>query len=136
MAEDWTIVAQYPDVETQGGQIARDVMVVGTLTTAHQVYFERRYPRATFSAKVAQQDARGFTSVFEDLFNIAGVEAVTWGQKLNAANQLVDYVTVYYSSTSGDSSDFVEVLFSQLTQSYVAAQVKKGRAVLDANEAA
>jgi hypothetical protein len=134
MAHDWTIVTQYPDVETDGGQVARKVMVVGTLTAEHNVYFERRYPRATFSETIAQEDAMGFTIVFEDLFNIAGVEAVTWGQVLNAANQLSDVVTVYYTSTSGDSSNFVEVPFSKFTQDYVASHVKSGRAVLDANE--
>lgn len=134
MASDWSIIAQYPDVDSDGGSVARDVMVVGTLTAAHQVYFERRYPRAAFSESIAQSDANGFTIVFEDLFKIAGVEAVTWGQKLNAANQLIDFVTVYYTSSSGDSSNFVEVPFSKLTQNFVATQVKNGRAILDANE--
>lgn len=136
MAETYTIVTQYPDVETSGGQLARDVMVVGTITAGHGVYFERRYPRAAFKESYAQADALGFTIVFEDLFTIAGVEAVTWGERLNAANQLEDYVTVYYTSTSGDSSDFVAVPFRQLTQAFVAGKVKAGRAVLDANEAA
>lgn len=136
MAEAWTIVAQYPDVETDGGQFARDVMVVGTLTEAHGVYFERRYLRTEFKEQIAQQDANGFTIVFEDLFQIPGVDAVVWGQRLNAANQLEDTVTVYYVSSSGDSSDFVVVPFRKLTQDYVAGQVSKGRATLDANEAA
>lgn len=136
MAQTWTIVTQYPDVETDGGQFARDVMVVGTVTGAHGVYFERRYKRASFKESIAQSDAKGFTIVFEDLFAIPGVDAVTWGQKLNAANQLQDFITVYYVSTSGESSNFVEVLFSALTQAHVATLVKAGRAVLDANEAA
>jgi hypothetical protein len=136
LAAAWKIVAQYPDVETDGGQLARDVMVVGTLTQSHGVYFERRYPRATFKESIAQSDAKGFTIVFEDLFQIAGVDAVTWGQKLNAANQLQDFITVYYVSSSGESSNYVEVPFSALTQAHVAALVKSGRAVLDANEGA
>ena len=136
MAQNWQIITQYPDVETDGGQVARDVMVVGTLTAAHGVYFERRYPRAQFSQSVAQQDAKGFTIIFELLFDIPGVEAVTWGQRLNAANQLQDIVTVYYTSSSGESDNFVIVPFSRFTQDYIAQQVEAGRAVLDANEAA
>jgi len=136
VAESYEIVTQYPDIDTQGGSIARDVMVVGTLTDAHGVYFERRYPRAQFTETIAQADAQGFTIVFELLFDIPGVDAVTWGQRLNSANQLEDIVTVYYTSTSGDSSNFVVVPFRRFTQDYIAAQVKKGRAVLDANEAA
>lgn len=136
MAQDWQIITQYPDVETDGGQVARDVMVVGTLTADHGVYFERRYPRAQFSQQVAQQDANGFTIIFELLFQIPGVEAVTWGQRLNAANQLEDIVTVYYTSSSGESDNFVVVPFRQFTQQHIADLVEQGRAVLDANEAA
>jgi hypothetical protein len=128
------IVTQYPDVETDGGNVARNVMVVGTLTNDHGVYFERRYPRAAFKQANAIADARGFTIIFELLFDIDGVDAVTWGQQLNSANQLVDYVTVYYTSTSGDSSDYVATPFSQFTQDHIAAEVAAGRAHLDANE--
>jgi len=134
MAQDWTIVTQYPDIETDGGSVARPVMVVGTVTAEHGVYFERRYPRATFKESIAQIDANGFTIVFEDLFKIPHVDSVTWGQKLNAAGNLIDFVTVYYVSTSGNSNDYLEVLFSQLTQQKVANSVKAGVAVLDANE--
>lgn len=136
MATDWTIVTQYPDVETDGGQFARDVMVVGTVTAAHGIYFENRYPRKTFKEKDAQANAKGFTIVLELLFEIPEVAAVVWGQALNAANQLEDQVTVYYTSTSGESSNFVVVPFSKLTQSHVADAVAAGVAVLDANEKA
>lgn len=136
MAQHWTIVTQYPDIETDGGQVARNVMVVGTLTAAHGVYFERRYPRAKFSEAVAQADAKGYTIIFELLFTIPGVEAVTWGQRLNAANQLEDTVTAYYVSSSGESDNYVTVPFRQFTQDRIAALVEAGRAVLDANEAA
>jgi len=136
MAETYSIVTQYPDIDTRSGAVARDVMVVGTVTDAHGVYFERRYPRAQFKESIAQADAAGFTIVFEDLFRIPGVDAVVWGERLNAANQLEDFITVYYVSSSGDSSNFVAVPFRQLTHDFVAARVKAGRAVLDANEAA
>ena len=136
MAETYQIITQYPDVDTSGGVLAKDVMVVGTVTGGHGVYFERCYPRADFNEANAQADAQGFTIIFELLFNIAGVDVVTWGQQLNSANQLEDFVTVYYTSTSGESSNFVAVPFRRFTQDYIAAQVKKGRAVLDANEAA
>lgn len=136
MAQDWTIVTQYPDVETDGGQFARDVMVVGTRTAAHGVYFENRYPKKGFTLDEATNNSHGYTIVFELLFTIPGVDAVVWGQALNAANQLEDQVTVYYTSTSGESSDFVVVPFHLLTQDYVATRVTAGRAALDAAEAA
>lgn len=135
MAKDWQIVAQYPDVETNGGQVARDVMVVGTLTAAHNIYFENRYPRKGFTAQTPVSNSNGYTSILEMLFEIPNVEAVTWGQELNSANQLVDFVDVYYTSTSGDSANYVHVLFSTLTQPHVADLVAAGVEVLDANEA-
>jgi len=134
MGKLWSIIAQYPDVETNGGQIARDVMVVGTLTAAHSIYFENRYARKGFTDKTPISNSNGYTAILEALSDIPNVEAVTWGQELNTANQLVDFVDVYYTSTSGDISNFVHVLFSVLTQTHVADLVAAGVKVLDANE--
>jgi len=134
MAKDYTIVTQYPDVETDGGSVARQVMVVGTLTNGHGVYFENRYPRAGFKISETNINSEGYTIQFEDLFTIPGVDAVEWGQKLNSANQLQDWVTLYYVSTSGDSSNFLEFPFKAWTQDHVAALVKAGVAELDAGE--
>lgn len=136
MAQDWKIITQYPDVETNGGQIARDIMVVGTLTAAHNVYFELSYPQKGFTAKTPQSNSAGYTLILEMLFEIPGVEAVTTGDRLNAANQLEKILTVYYVSTSGDSENFVVVPFSKFTQGHIEDLVSAGRAVLDANEAA
>ena len=135
MAQNWTIETQYPDVETNGGTVARDVMVVGTRTAAHDIYFENRYPRKGFTAQTPISNSNGYTIILEMLFEIPNVEAVTWGQELNLANELVDFVNVYYTSTSGDSSNYVHVPFSTLTQQHVADLVGAGVAVLDANEA-
>lgn len=136
MAQDWTIVTQYPDVETNGGKVARDVMIVGTETKAHGVYFELSYPQKGFTAKTPQSNSAGYTIILEALFEIPGVEAVTTGERLNAANQLEKILTVYYTSTSGDSENFVTVPFSKFTQEHIAGLVDSGRAVLDANEEA
>lgn len=136
MAETWKIVTQYPDVETNGGQVARDVMVVGTLTTAHNVYFEFSYALKGFSKTTPLVNSRGYTLLLEDLFTIDGVEAVTTGDKLNAANQLEKILTVYFTSTSGDSDNFVTLPFSTWTKQHVEDLVAAGRAILDANEAA
>jgi len=135
MAETYTIVTQYPDVETDGGAVARQVIVVGTLTKGHGVYFENRYPRAGFKLSETTNNSTGYTAQFEELFTIPGVDAVEWGQKLNSANQLQDWVTIYVVSTSGDSSDFVEMPFSTWTPAHAAALVKTTRAALDAAEA-
>src|SRR5215472_1427542 len=116
MANDYIITTQYPDVETDGGTVARQVMVVGTLTKGHGVYFENRYPRNGFKISETTNNSEGYTIQFEALFTIPGVDAVEWGQKLNSANQLKDWVTIYYLSTSGYSSNYLEFPFSQWTQ--------------------
>lgn len=134
MASTYTIVTQYPDVETSGGQTARDIMRVGVQTNGHGVYFELTYPRKGFTEASVKNNAAGFTSLFEALFDIDGVEAVTWGERLNAANQIEQTVTVFYTSTSGDSDDFVVVPYRTFTQPNVETLVADGRAKLDAIE--
>jgi hypothetical protein len=136
MAQNYTIVTQYPDVETDGGQFARDVMVVGTVSSPHGVYFENRYPRKGFTSQTPINNSNGFAIIFEDLFTIPNVDSVVWGQELNAANQLQDFVTVYVVSDSGESSNFFKVLYKDLTHDVVAAQVPPIVEELNAAEAA
>jgi hypothetical protein len=135
MAATYTIITQYPDVETNGGQVARDIMRVGVETKVHGVYFELTYPRKGFTEAIVKPNAAGFTLQFENLFDIDGVEAVVWGEQLNAANQIEQTVTVFYTSTSGDSDNFVLVPFRQFTQTHVETLVAAGRKQLDAIEA-
>lgn len=135
MADQYTIVTQYPDVETDGGQVARDVTVVGTQTKPHGVYFERRYPKKTFKLDTAKSDSLGFSIMFETLFDFGGVEAVTWGQRLNTANQLEDIVTVYFTSPSGESSDFLVVPFAQFAPELIGPQIADARTQLAEAEA-
>src|SRR5438309_11780597 len=124
MAETYTIVTQYPDVDTNGGQFARDVITVGVLTAAHGIYFEFRVPKKEFTTSVAQGGANALTITYESFFDYPGVEAVVPGQRLNAANQLEDVVTLYIVSTSGESSDFIVISYRNMTTEYITPRVK------------
>lgn len=130
----YAIIVQYPTVEFIGGTQTRDVMAVGVRTNDHGVYFEFRLPKADYNATNVKSDANGFTIIYELLFDIPGVADVEWAQEPTPAGELQDHVIVYYVSTSGNSSSFVDVPYSQFTQDHIAALVQAGRAELDSAE--
>lgn len=132
----YQIVTQYPTVEFLGGTQTRDVIAVGVRTNDHGVYFEFRLPKANYNAANVRNDANGFTIIYEDLFQIDGVTDVEWAQEPTASGQLADHVIVYFESSSGQSSSFIDFLYAtQFTQGIISAAVGKARAELDAAEA-
>ena len=134
MANDYTVETQYETVEFLGGTQTRPVMAVGVRTNVHGVYFEFRLPKSTYTTANVQNDANGFTIVYEDLFKIAGVTDVEWTQEPTQGGQLEDHVVVYFTSTSGNSSTSIDFPYSQFTQDYIAARVDFARQALDAAE--
>src|SRR6185437_8432385 len=134
MADTYTIETQYETVEFLGGTQTRPVIAVGVRTNVHAVYFEFRVPKADYNSSVVNQDANGFTIVYEDLFQIPGVTDVEWAQEPTQAGQLSDHVIVYFTSTSGNSSASIDFPYSQFTQDYIAARVGFAIAGLDAAE--
>src|SRR6185503_11088713 len=134
MAATYTIETQYETVEFLGGTQTRPVIAVGVRTNVHAVYFEFRVLKADYNSSVVNQDANGFTIVYEDLFQIPGVTDVEWAQEPTQAGQLSDHVIVYFTSTSGNSSASVDIPYSQFTQDYIAARVGHARDALDAAE--
>ena len=131
MADTYTILGTRPDVEFLGGTLTRNVMVVSVLTREHSVYFETRIPSKDYTAQVAKENAFGFTIVYELLFDIPGVAAVTWSQQTTDTGQLQDHVLIYVESTSGNSSGIVNVPYSQFAQELVKPKVAKLRTALD-----
>lgn len=135
MAENYSIVGQYPTIETLGGTQTRDVTAVRAQSKPSGIYFETRIPSAGATAANIRSDVNGYAIIYELLMTIPGVKVVQWSQEPNAAGALEDHVLIYYTSTSGASSDVFDMPYSKWTQDYAAAQVKKGRAALDALEA-
>lgn len=127
----YKIVAQYPTVEYLGGTQTQDVMAVGVQTNDHGVYFEFRLPKANYTAANVKSDANGFTIIYELLFEIDGVTDVEWTQEPTPAGELADHVVVYFTSSSGNSSSFIDFPYSQFTQDEISAAVGAARAELD-----
>jgi len=100
----FTIVTQEPTVEYIGGTNTQDVIAVGFVTTAHQVYGEVRVPQASYSAALAKAAAAGYADIFETIFSFPNVSDLAWGQRTTRAGLLVDQVTIYVSSDSGQST--------------------------------
>ncbi len=130
----YSVVAQYPTVEFLGGTTTRDVMAVGVRTNDHGVYFEFRLASKDYNATNVKADANGFTIVYELLFDIPGVTDVEWAQEPTPAGQLQDHVIVYFTSTSGNSSSFIDFPYSKFTQDIISAAVGKAVAELDSAE--
>jgi len=135
MANDYSIVTQYETVEFLGGTQTRPVIAVGVRTAVHNVYFEFRLPKADYNSANVQNDANGFTIIYELLFTIPGVVDVEWTQEPTVSGQLEDHVVVYVQSTSGNSSVSLDFPYSQFTQSFVAARVALALEQMDAAEA-
>lgn len=132
---DYRIVTQYPDVEVLGTGKTNDVQVIGATTNEHGVYFEFRLGRKTATTKNIRDTARGFTIIYEMLFDIPGVAGVQWTQEPTAQGLLADHVIVYVTSTSGDSEGVLDFPYSQFNQDVIEPKVAKLRASLDATEA-
>lgn len=135
MADNYTIVGQYPDVEVIGGAKTQDVQKIQAVTAPHGVYFETSLPRKFATTGNITSQVNGFAIIYEMLFDIPGVEAVQWTQEPTAAGLLEDHVIVYVSSTSGESEGQLDFPYAQFNQDVIAPKVKALRASLDATEA-
>lgn len=136
MADNYTIVGQYPDVEVLGGSKTQDVQKVQVTTAPHGVYFETSLPRKFATTANIKDQVNGFALIYELLFDIPGVAAVAWTQEPTASGLLEDHVIVYVTSTSGESEAQLNFPYSQFNQDIIAPAVKRLRASLDATEAA
>lgn len=123
MAANYTGLTQRPGVQFIGGTQTRNVQLVGITTQPHGVYFEFQVPQTDYSAAVVTQDANGFASIIEALFEIDGIAGIEWTQEPTTSGQLVDHLLITVQSTSGESTALLDEPFSQLTQQNVAGKV-------------
>ena len=137
MAASYRIVTQYETVEFLGGTQTRPVIAVGVRTAVHEVYFEFRLPKGDYNSANVQNNANGYTIIYELLFEIPGVTDAEWSQEPSQGGQLEDHVTVYFETPSGESSASIDFPYSQFTQDYIAARVAfaiEGLAAAEAGE--
>ena len=137
MADTFTVVQSYEDVEFLGGTATRNVQVAGCVTTGHGIYFEVRIPSTEFAASGPESvnaAAAGYADIFETIANEANVVGVQWGQQ-TYGGQLQDVAIIEVSSDSGDSTGSITTpvtsLGPQLDKSQITALNKR----LNATEA-
>jgi hypothetical protein len=135
MANNYTVETQYETTEFLGGTQTQQVIAVGVRTNLHGVYFEFRIPKADYSSAAVKSNANGYTIIYELLFTIPGVSDAEWGQEPTPGGQLEDHVTVYFASTSGNSTASIDFPYSQFAQDYIAARVGHAIEGMDAAEA-
>lgn len=133
----FTIVGQTATVEYIGGTKTQNVVVVGLVTNAHQVYAEARVPQSIYSAPIARAAATAPAVIIESLFQFAGVVGVQWGQDVNNSGLLVDTVLITVESESGNSTGTLgPLVMSQLGPQLHSAQIAALRKELTAAEGA
>jgi len=133
---DYQIITQYPDVEVVGGSQTRDVQVIGVTTSPSDIYFEVRVPRAQATTSYLKYTAQSYRDIYELLAGLPGVADVVWYQRPTDAGQLVDYVTLYVTSTSGFSTGVIDKPFSQISNITENNETAALRTALDNTEAA
>jgi hypothetical protein len=135
MAAAYQIVTQYETDEFLGGTQTRPVIAIGVVTAAHGIYFEARIGKKEYEPVFALDVAQAGADEYEGLFDIPGVVGVQWSQVPTVTEQLQDTLTVFYTSTSGNSSNSFAFPAAQIAHDTVAAEVAAGVQVLDQVEA-
>lgn len=135
MATNYTGLTTKETIEYLGGGQSRDAIQVAGFTVPHNVWFYFRIPRTAFTDVKATGQAQAYAGLIEDIFKNANVAGVEVQPVENAIGFLVDTVTVYVQSDSGDSQGTFDISFYALDPARVDADVAKLAATLNAVEA-
>lgn len=114
MAENFTIVSTRPNTQLLGGTQVQQGISVGFVTIPNGVYAEAFVSQQSGIANIAKAAAMSYATILETLFTLDWVVGVSWSQRVNPSNLLIDQVTITVSSTSGNSTDLLTVDISQL----------------------
>jgi hypothetical protein len=135
MAVTFKVLTIVPDTETLGGTATRPVYAVTFRTDAHGVVATINAPRANFTPEVANEYALALATGIEELFGEPAVADVAWSQEVTPAGQLTPHLTIYVTSTSGNSTGTVEVNYPPFNAPAFMQSAKDLRAQFDATEA-
>lgn len=135
MADTFRVQVQYPTVEFLGGSQTREVMAVGYVTQPSGIYVEVRIPKSVYSAEQVRDYGIGYAGTIEAIAALDGVDGMTWSQVQRRDGTLGDVMTVYVTSSSGNSAGSFVLPFAQLAPELAAPKVRHLRAQLDAAEA-
>lgn len=136
MAENFTVVTQYPGIDVIGGSQTQDVVFVGINTVPHGTYIEFPVIASVYSASIVEAAALGWATIIETVWGESWVVGVQWTQVVNASNQLVSSVIITVTSSSGNSSATMTVPIQSLGPKLHQPQITALHNQLDAAEAA
>lgn len=135
MADQAQFRYAYPTVEFLGGGKSRDVMAVGYVSVQHGVAFEVRVPKSIYTQPgIARAVSAAPQTIIETLYGFPGVDTVEWNTTQAPSGALRDAVTIYVTSTSGDSSDTITTPIAELGPDLDSKKIAALRAKLDAVE--
>lgn len=109
MGEVYTVVTQRDDTLFLGGTQTTEVVRVGATSTANGTYIEFTIPKKIYSAAQLNAYALGFIATVDAMWTIPNVVGVSWGQVPTASGELDQALTIYASSSSGNSTLSVTV---------------------------
>jgi len=114
MAANFTVTTQYPGLLQVGVTQTQEVVFVGITTIPHGTYLEFPLPQVGYNAAEVHQQATGWATVFELVWDEPYVTGVQWIQQVNPSNQLENAVVVTVSSTSGNSANQLTLPYAKL----------------------
>lgn len=136
MAASYTVNGSWNTTELKGGNVVTPVQEFGIITKPSGIYFQFRRPvsqlsklptaaRSALIADVADQLADRIEAVMKN----DNVLDIAYSQPTNAAGQLLDCMTIYVQSDSGNSQGTVVVPLANLgpgafTSSRIASEVE------------
>lgn len=134
MAGNFTILDTYPDTQTLGGTRTQPVYGIRFQTHPHNVVAIIYAPRANFTAQVAADYALALATGIEELFGEPAVADVAWSQVQTPAGELTPHLSIYVTSTSGNSTGVVEVDYPPFNAPLFMQDAAALRQTLDATE--
>lgn len=143
MASNFTVLGSSNGTELQGGNTVVPVQDFAVQTKPSGIYFEFRRP----VSQLQKLDAAGRVALINDVAGqlatrieeVMSEPAVTWmtySQPTNAAGQLLDVLTVYVQSDSGNSQGTITIPLADIGPGkYTTSRVNAEVAALNAAEA-
>lgn len=143
MAANFKIQGSSNTTEQEGGGIVVPVQEFAVLTIPNNIYFQFRRPLSQLQKLSAADRLDLIDSVasqlagrIEDVAVEDNVLTLSYSQPANAAGQLLDMMTIYVSSDSGNSQGTVQVPLANIGPGdYTSSRVHAEVAALNAAEA-
>jgi hypothetical protein len=131
VAATYTVVTQYPGIDSLGGTQTQDVIFVGITTIPHGIYLEFPIPTTVYSATQVADYGIGFSGTVEAVYDNEWVVGAQWSQIVNPSNMLESVLIITVTSTSGNSTGTVTIPQSQWAATFWNPPINNLHAQLD-----